>query len=295
LSVTKDASIPKRPRLELCWGTLGLATVEDLVDAAAAAGFDAVTVPSSVCAALVQDEPRLRALRHRMRERAILITIIDPLVRGLPGIRGRDAMPDEYRDLLDATANDCGRFATALGATVVNVAHVTGVPTPLDQICDTLDVFASMLGEHGVKGAVEFIPGTGIPDLQTACAIIQAVGAPNLGITFDTWHFSRAGGHPSELAHLEPGSVFALQINDAHDPVVGGPHIPGAERLLPGEGEIPIVDLLRALLRDQPDLYVGVEVFSEALRHLGPRRAAVAAFNAAEKVVESLTPVESPS
>ena len=295
MSVTNDTSTSNRPRFELCWGTLGLTTFEDLVDAAASAGFSAVTVPSSLCAALVDDKPRLLALRHRMRERAILISTIDPLVRGLPGIRGRDAMPEEYRDLLDATANDCGRFAAALGAGVVNVAHVTGVPTPLDQICDTLDVFASILGEHGVKAAVEFIPGTGIADLRTACAIVQTVGAPNLGITFDTWHFSRAGGHPSELAQLEPGSVFGLQINDAHDLVVGGPHVPGAERLLPGEGELPLVDLLRPMLRNQPDLYVGVEVFSLELRRLGASRAAVAAFDAATKVVESLTPVESTS
>lgn len=293
--MTKPRSTLDRPRLELCWGTLGPTSFEDLVDAAGLAGFDAVTVPSSQCGAFVRDELRVRALRQRMADAGTVITVIDPLVNGLPGLRGRDAMPDAYRTLLDSTAVDCAGFAVALGATTVNVAHVTGTSTPLDQLCEAVAGFTTILGERGVRAAVEFIPGTGIPDLATASAIVTAVGAPNLGITFDTWHFNRAGGQPHDLDGLEPGSIFSLQINDSRDQAAGGPHIPGAERLLPGQGSLPLVDLLTQLLRDQPDLVVGVEVFSDELRRRGPRRAAVDAFAAASRVLDSVMVAESPS
>src|ERR1700674_4628117 len=209
--------------MELCWGTLGLTSFEDLVNAAAHAGFSAVTVPSSLCGDMVRDQRRLRALRERMVEVGVVITTVDPLVRGLPGIRGRDAMPTEYRTLLASTAADCADFAVALGATTVNIAHVTGEPIPLDQLCEAMDGFAAALGARGVRGAIEFIPGTGIPDLSTVRSILAGVGAPNLGITFDTWHFSRAGGRLQDLADLEPGCVFGLQINDARGVVIGGP------------------------------------------------------------------------
>jgi sugar phosphate isomerase/epimerase len=290
--MTEATPLKHRPRLELCWGTLGLTSFEDLVDAAGQAGFDAVTVPSSGCEPFVRDQRRTRALRQRMTDAGTVITVVDPLVNGLPGLRGRDAMPQAYRALLDSTAADCASFAIALGATTVNIAQVTGGPTPLDQLCDAVAGFTTTLGERGVRAALEFIPGTGIPDLATASAIMTAVNAPNLGITFDTWHFNRAGGEPHDLADLQPGCIFALQINDSRDLASGGPHVPGAERLLPGEGRIPLVDLLGRLLRTQPDLYVGVEVFSDDLRQLGARRAAVEAFVAASRVLDSVMVVE---
>jgi sugar phosphate isomerase/epimerase len=281
--------------MELCWGTLGLTSFEDLVNAAAHAGFEGVTVPSSLCGALVRDERRLRALRQRMADVGVVITTVDPLVRGLPGTRGRDAMPTEYRTLLDSTASDCAGFAAALGATTVNIAHVTGDAFPMDQLCEAVGGFAAALGARGVRGAIEFIPGTGIPDLATARSIVAAVGAPNLGITFDTWHFSRAGGSLHDLADLKPGCVFALQINDARDVVIGGPHVPGAGRLLPGEGTLPLVAILGLLLQRQPDVYVGVEVFSEVLRRMGPERAARRAFEATTRVLDCLGVGEAPS
>ena len=39
-------------------------------------------------------------------------------------------------------------------------------------------------------------------------------------------------------------------------------------RLLPGEGELALVPLLRTLLTREPELTVGVEVFSDELRSL---------------------------
>jgi sugar phosphate isomerase/epimerase len=281
-------SVTAHPRMELCWGTLGLTSFQDLVNAAAHAGFSAVTVPSSLCGAMVRDQRRLRALREQMADVGVVITTVDPLVRGLPGIRGRDAMPAEYRTLLDSTAADCADFAAALGATTVNIAHVTGESIPLAQLCEAMGGFAAALGARGVRGAIEFIPGTGIPDLSTVRSILAGVGAANLGITFDTWHFSRAGGTLHDLAALEPGCVFGLQINDARGVVTGGPHVPGAGRLLPGAGTLPLVDILMLLLQSQPDIYVGVEVFSEELRQMGPERAAIVAFAAAARVVDRL-------
>lgn len=283
------------PRLELCWGTVGLTPVEDLVAAAAGAGFHAVTVASSECADLVADETRLRKLRAQLSAAGVVISTVDPLVNGLPGLRGAQAMPDGYGGLLQSTAADCGHFADALGATTVNVAHVTGQPVPMQQLVDAVAEMATTLSQFGARASIEFIPGTGIPDLQSARTIVEAVGALNLGITFDTWHFRRAGGEPSELADVRPGEILSVQINDARDLHPGGPHVPGAERLLPGDGTLPLHDILTRLLRVQPGLLVGVEVFSDELRSMGPARAAVVAFQAATRVIAGVVAAGPPA
>jgi sugar phosphate isomerase/epimerase len=45
-------------------------------------------------------------------------------------------------------------------------------------------------------------------------------------------------------------------------------------RLLPGEGELPLVPWLEVILRRDPGLTVGVEVFSDELNALKPEEAA---------------------
>ena len=58
-------------------------------------------------------------------------------------------------------------------------------------------------------------------------------------------------------------------------------------RLLPGEGELPLVPLLRDLLGREPGLTVGVEVFSEELKALTPQEAAARVASSTLKVLKA--------
>ncbi len=272
----------------MCWGTVGLAQLETLVDAAAWAGFSALTVPSSVCDVVVRDPKRLHELRARMASAGVSITTVDPLVHGLPGLGSGSGMPHEYRGLLESSVDDCCRYAEKLGARMVNVAHVTGSPTPLPALIDCIGSFSTTLNAHGISVAVEFIPGTGIPDFAAALAIANAVGTGTVGITFDTWHFNRSGGNPYDVDSDDLAAIMSLQINDAPQRSVGGPHVPGAERLMPGEGILPLTSLLNLVLLPGTDLSVGIEVFSAELRRLGPRAAAQRAFEAVNGAVDNV-------
>jgi sugar phosphate isomerase/epimerase len=99
---------------------------------------------------------------------------------------------------------------------------------------------------------------------------VTAVGAPNLGMMLDTWHFARSGGTLAQLAALPQGLISALQLSDRREPPPGTVYTPMGGRLLPGEGELPLVPLLQGLLGRDPGLTVGVEVFSDELRALPP-------------------------
>ena len=70
---------------------------------------------------------------------------------------------------------------------------------------------------------------------------------------------------------MPPGLISGLQISDRREPPPGTPYTPMFGRLLPGEGELPLVALLRELLGREPGLTVGVEVFSEELKALPAR------------------------
>jgi sugar phosphate isomerase/epimerase len=87
----------------------------------------------------------------------------------------------------------------------------------------------------------------------------------------DTWHTFRGPSDDAQLRALPGALVGSVQLNDA-------PAAPGADlvaetlaaRLVPGEGDIPLVRWLRILDAIGSRAPLGVEVFSEKLDELPP-------------------------
>ena len=65
-------------------------------------------------------------------------------------------------------------------------------------------------------------------------------------------------------------------------------------RLLPGEGELPLVDLLRGLLSKKPGLTVAVEVFSEELKALPAHEIAARVALATRRVLAGCPGAKAP-
>jgi sugar phosphate isomerase/epimerase len=109
------------------------------------------------------------------------------------------------------------------------------------------------------------MPDGGIPDLASAAALLRAVAAPNLGLTIDTWHLFRTGEPVEALRALPPGSIRALQVSDARADLRGtGIQPPTADRLLPGDGAIPLREIAALALANCARVAIGVEIFDRA-------------------------------
>jgi sugar phosphate isomerase/epimerase len=118
---------------------------------------------------------------------------------------------------------------------------------------------------HGLQISLEFIPGTGMPDLVTANEIVELAGEPNLGVLFDTWHFVRSGSTLEQLRALPPGRINALQISDRIPPPPGAAYVPMSGRLFPGEGEQPLDEILKLVFANNASITAEIEVFSADL------------------------------
>ena len=72
-------------------------------------------------------------------------------------------------------------------------------------------------------------------------------GAPNAGLMIDVWHFYNGGAKLDVLDDLPGAGVAAVQLNDG--PLVDGDFLKHAraQRTLPGEGELDVVGLIRAV------------------------------------------------
>ena len=276
--------IEESPVIALCWGTVIGTPFEALIDAAAGAHLGAVTLTAGMYEASRAAGRSEAELRRRLADNGVKVHAIDPLISALPGTPRPADVPPENRAYFEFTEERCYAAAEALEAETINLAHFGGGAVPEQSFVECLGPIAERARRRGVRLTLEFLPESASPDLATAARIVTAVGAGNLGMMLDTWHFARTHGTLDELAKLPRGLVTGLQISDRREPPPGTTYTPMGGRLLPGEGELPLVPLLQGLLAREPHLTVGVEVFSDDLRAL-PAAAVAARVGASTRSV----------
>jgi sugar phosphate isomerase/epimerase len=119
----------------------------------------------------------------------------------------------------------------------------------IERFCDLCDRAAP----YGLHVGLEFAIYTGVRTLGDAVRVVARSGRANASVLIDALHFSRSGGMPAHVAHVDPSLFRYAQICDA------SPDMPGpgdtrelirearTGRLLPGEGALPLAELVAAL------------------------------------------------
>ena len=276
------------PVIALCWGTLIGTPLEPLIEAAGSAALGAITLTAGMYEASRDAGVSDAQLRRRLAVNGVKVHAIDPLIGALPGTPRPADVPAENRAYFEFTEERCYRAAEALEAETINLAHFGGGAVAEQDFVDCLGPLAQRARSHGLRLTLEFLPESAIPDLASAQRIVTAVGAANLGVMLDTWHFARTHGTGEQLRGVPRGLISGLQISDRREPPPGTPYAPMFGRLLPGDGELPLVPLLRDLLGREPGLTVGVEVFSEELKALAPQEAAARVASSTLKVLKEV-------
>lgn len=255
------------PAIGLCWGTIGKASLTELIEAAARHGFPTISIAPSQYHEAVEAGLDGTPLRRRLADAGVQVRVIDAVSLGLPGmptepvVMGGRALP-RY----DAAA--CIAVAEAVGAPIINVTHYRGEPTPLEAIAEAVGGMCRLAAKSGVSVALEFVPDGGMKDLASARRIAELSGEPNCAVLLDTWHLARSGGTIADIRDLPPGAIGAFQLADRIEPPPGTPYVPMSGRSLPGEGELPLRETVTAVLANSPKVTIEVEVFSEELAAL---------------------------
>lgn len=229
--------------------SLAAATVSDLdpaaaVDVAAAAGFGAVGIwfdPTKWAPSTA------RVIASRLNAAGIVGLDIEPVIFG----RG----PDHGEALIDA--------AVEIGA-----RHVLVASGPADR-SEVVERFAALCDRatgSTVTLVFEFLPIFSIGSLGAALSVVAEAGYANGAVLVDSLHLARSGGTPADLLGIPPNLLPYVQIADA-TAVPADPSLAGLReealhgRLLPGQGDLPLADLLSAV----PGVPVSVEMRSRQL------------------------------
>jgi sugar phosphate isomerase/epimerase len=250
--------------LVLCAGTLLGASFEDLVAAAAAGGFQGITLWPDFYRRAVADGLSATEMRARLEDHALVVSDLDPLLRwvaspGGPGIASHASEEEFYA------------IAHALGVATLNAAQPLGGSCDRDLLVESFAGLCDRAAERGLGITLEFLPWSDVPDVATAWDVVERAGRPNGGVCFDTWHWFRGTRALEPLRALPGARVRALQINDAPEEATGDLIAETIEsRLLPGAGAIPLREVVTVLREIGCQAPLGVEVFSRELRGLPP-------------------------
>jgi sugar phosphate isomerase/epimerase len=270
--------------LELWSYTFRQSTLLELGVAAAAAGFDAVTVTPEL---FVRSGGHGADLRARVEDLGVCVTFVDGLCSALPGAPGSTPVDGSFADPHEATLDDCIRIAHATGAGAINLVHIRGAATPIPELAEGFARACNRAASEDLRLAIEFLPGTGIPDLATAAAVVREAGAVNGSVLLDTWHFARGGGVLDDLDPATVALVGGLQLSDRSPEQDREPYVPRRGRKLPGDGALPLPEMVARVLDAHHDLPVGVEVLSDQVDALGLDQGCRAIGDALRLVVEA--------
>jgi sugar phosphate isomerase/epimerase len=124
---------------------------------------------------------------------------------------------------------------------------------------DELAALTALAAERGISTCIEPVLGLSIADLPTALAAVEHVGRDEISLLIDTMHVARFGAGADDLRSLPAERVGYVQLSDTTLQPTMDNYAEEAmyERTAPGEGELPLVDMLAALPDDR---VVGLEL-----------------------------------
>lgn len=170
----------------------------------------------------------------------------------------------------------------------VTAGEFTADELDIDAAGARLHTICDGVAAHGLRVAVEAFPWSGMKDVATARAVVEASGAANAGLMIDVWHFYNTRSSLADLDGLPSDRIVAVQLNDGR--VVDGDFLTEARqgRLLPGDGELDIAGLLLGLHERGFRGPYCVEVNYPGYRDLPVEEMAAQAFTTASKALEAL-------
>jgi len=232
----------RRP-LSLAHLTVLETTPPELVTVAAAAGFRTVGIRLTATPSvgippydILSDGPLLRETLLRLADTGVSVLDTE-FLRFEP--EHPLGIPEGF---LEASAR--------LGAR--NVLVMSAEPEEartIERFCELCDRAAP----YGLHVGLEFAIYTGVRTLADAVRVVARSGRANASVLIDALHFSRSGGMPAHVAHVDTSLFRYAQICDASPDMPDAGDTPAlvrearTGRLLPGEGVLPLAELVAAL------------------------------------------------
>jgi sugar phosphate isomerase/epimerase len=143
---------------------------------------------------------------------------------------------------------------------------------------------AALAHDQGLRLALEFQARASLANnLESCAALVEEIGHPALGICLDLFHFHTGPSKTEDLAYLTSQNLFHVQMCD----LSGVPRewAADADRILPGDGDIPVTPLVERLRQIDYRGHVSVELMNPQIWQIAPRSVGEICATALRKVL----------
>lgn len=234
-------------------------TLPEKIAAIAAAGFDGLELFEQDL--LVTDETPA-AVRQMIADHGLALTLYQPF-------RDFETLPEPYRTAAFDRAERKFDLMQELGADLMLVCSSVS-PQALGGIDRAASDFRD-LGERAARrglrvGYEALCWGRHVSDHRDAWEIVRRADHPAVGLVLDSFH-SLAKGIDSETIRSIPGDrIFIVQLADAPLIHMDLLHWSRHLRNMPGEGDLPVKDFVKAIYATGYQGYLSLEIFNDQFR-----------------------------
>jgi 4-hydroxyphenylpyruvate dioxygenase len=139
----------------------------------------------------------------------------------------------------------------------------------IERVGVSLAQLAQEAGKRGVRAALEFQAKSTLGNnLQTAASLVAQVGSPALGLCLDAFHYFVGPSQPEDLGLLSRENLFHVHLSDLLD--VPRELASDSDRILPGDGDIPLEPILHRLREIDYPGPVSIELMNPQIWRISP-------------------------
>jgi 4-hydroxyphenylpyruvate dioxygenase len=263
-------------------------TLEDRLDAAAAAGFDAVEVFEND---LIASPSSPEEIRLRVADLGLAIDLYQPFrdAEGAPPQRFA-AVQRRMQAKLDVMER--------LGVRTVLICSSVAPDTVDDDglAAEQLRRLAELAAQRGMRIAYEALAwGRHVSTWEHSWELVRRAGHPALGLCLDSFHVLSRTDDFAGIAALPADRVFFLQLADAPRLAMDVLQWSRHHRLFPLQGGLDLVGFTRAVLATGYQGPLSLEVFNDVFRQADPHRTAVDARRSLIALQEAITGSSTPA
>jgi 4-hydroxyphenylpyruvate dioxygenase len=238
------------------------------LEAIAAAGFDGVEIFENDFLAFDGTPAQVGRM---VREVGLEITLFQPFrdFEGLPEPQRSRAFDRAERkfDLMQELGTDL-----MLVCSSVSPLALGGI----DRAADDFRKLGERAAQRGLRVGFEALAwGRHVNDHRDAWEIVRRAAHPNIGLILDSFHTLARRIDVGSIRSIPRDRIFIVQLADAPliemDLLYWSRHF----RNMPGEGDLPVRDFLKAVAATGYDDYLSLEIFNDQFRGGSPKSISV--------------------
>lgn len=203
-----------------------------------------------------------REVRAMVKDHGLEITLFQPF-------RDFEGMPDHHRqrafERAERKFDIMGELGTELMLICSNVSQIS--LGGIDRAATDFHELGERAAKHGLRVGYEALAwGRHVNDHRDAWEVVRRADHSNVGIILDSFHTLSRKIDPNSIRSIPGDKIFIVQLADAPlfdmDLLYWSRHF----RNMPGEGDLPVVDFMRAVAATGYAGPLSLEIFNDQFR-----------------------------